>query len=514
MTTPSRDHRTDHAPSRASSVIRRATNRISAFLDRHFKLCTALLILVLCAWAIHVDLRQKMWVDELYTLHMSEQPTLADIVHATIEGADGAPPLYSMLVHCIRPWISSDSLAVCLPSTLGFLGMIVCLLAFCRRRLAAIYAFIAALVLFNSAIFYLTEGRCYGLVLCCATSALLAWQAAAEGRHRALAIPMLSLSLALMTALHYYSVFFLVPLLVAELVRWRRSGRPDWAIAATVVPVFLVLALHYPFIVTGMRFSKHYWATASWSNLAVLTVYPLMLAPVLFVTHAYLTERPWADRRPNLTPPEWAMMASLFIMPLLILVLSIYVTHSFVVRYTLWAMTGTAILSAALLSLGARGRSVAAVTVLGLLTAVSIVRAARVQRQGLLAGQPILNALQAMPSTEASSSEPILVADHHAFVELSYYAPQALEQRLIYPVDAELDLRYTNSDTSGLLMSALAHRSNLRIVPLNAVLRDHARFILAASASDYLPAHLATIGYRLRALGVSHLLYEVVAPSR
>jgi hypothetical protein len=249
MTTPSVANTAASNPSPFS----RTADRVSASLDRHFKLLSAILILVLLVWAIHVDLRQKMWVDELYTLHMATQPTLADIVHATIEGADGAPPLYSMIVHMIHPWIASDALAVCLPSTLGFLGMLICLLAFCRKRLAALYAFIAASLIFNSAIFYLTEGRCYGLVFFAAAGALLAWQAA-------------------------------------------------------------------------------------------------------------------------------------------------------------------------------------------------------------------------------------------------------------------LDLRYTNSDTAGLLMSALAHRSTLRIVPYDSVLRDHPRFLLAASASDYLPAHLATAGYRLRPLGVSHLLYEVVAP--
>jgi hypothetical protein len=508
MTTPSVANTAASNPSPFS----RTADRVSASLDRHFKLLSAILILVLLVWAIHVDLRQKMWVDELYTLHMATQPTLADIVHATIEGADGAPPLYSMIVHMIHPWIASDALAVCLPSTLGFLGMLICLLAFCRKRLAALYAFIAASLIFNSAIFYLTEGRCYGLVFFAAAGALLAWQAAIDGRRRVIAIPLLAVCLALMTALHYYSVFFLVPLFLAELLRWRRSGRPDLAIAAAVVPTFLVLAIHYPFIVTGMRFSKHYWATASWSNLAVLTVYPLMLMPVLFVTRSFLVSRPWTENRPTLKRPEWVMAVSLFLMPLVILVLSIYITHSFVVRYTLWAMTGTAILSAALLALGARGRHVAAVTVLALLAALSVVRAVRSPRPGLLAGQPILTALQAMPAAEASSSEPILVADHHAFMELSYYAPPALQQRLIYPVDAALDLRYTNSDTAGLLMSALAHRSTLRIVPYDSVLRDHPRFLLAASASDYLPAHLATAGYRLRPLGVSHLLYEVVAP--
>ena len=41
----------------------------------------------------------------------------------------------------------------------------------------------------------------------------------------ALTIPLLAVCLALMVALHYYAIFFLVPLFLAEMVRWRASGR-------------------------------------------------------------------------------------------------------------------------------------------------------------------------------------------------------------------------------------------------------------------------------------------------
>src|SRR5262249_56327486 len=72
---------------------------------------------------VAVDLRSRMWIDELYTLQMAQQASLGDIVRATLEGADGAPPLYAIIVHVILPVVRNEALAVRLPSTLGFCRM-------------------------------------------------------------------------------------------------------------------------------------------------------------------------------------------------------------------------------------------------------------------------------------------------------------------------------------------------------------------------------------------------------
>ena len=123
-----------------------------------------------------------------------------------------------MMVKTIMPVIGNEAAAVRLPSSLGYCGMILCLLAFCRQRLSAVYAWNAALLACNACLEYSTEGRGYGVVLGCAACALLCWQAAVDGRRRMLAVPLLALCVALMTAMHYYSIFFLVPLCLAELV--------------------------------------------------------------------------------------------------------------------------------------------------------------------------------------------------------------------------------------------------------------------------------------------------------
>jgi hypothetical protein len=62
----------------------------------------------------------------------------------------------------------------------------------------------------------------------------------------------------LMVALHYYSIFFLVPLVLAEVVRWRVSRKVDLVILGSMVPAVGILAVHYPLIAAGRRFLPHF----------------------------------------------------------------------------------------------------------------------------------------------------------------------------------------------------------------------------------------------------------------
>jgi hypothetical protein len=497
-----------------TNVFARVADEVNFALEKHFRLCAALLVMLLLVCAVVRGLRDKMWIDELYTLHMSRQASPGEIVKATLEGCDGAPPLYAMVVHSILPLVRHEALAVRLPSSLGFCGMVFCLLAFCRRRLPALYSLVAVLLACNACLEYSTEGRCYGLILCCAAGALLCWQAAADGRRRIVAIPLLAFCLTSMTALHYYSIFFLVPLFLAEMTRWWKSGKLDVAVLAAMAPALIVLGLHYPFIAAGrQQFQEHYWARASWGDMPAMYVYVMTFAPLglLAVCFSRMPRRRTASEA-GLTPPEWVASGALLLMPFCILVLSINITHVFVERYVLWAVTGIAVLVAAVLFVAARGRNAVGMSALGLLLAVLAIRESYslFERPDLIQGEAVFQKLAALPD----ASEPIVVADHHVFMELSYYAALPLRERLIYPVNRDLDLRYFGFDTGALLMSALSHRSKLHIVAYDAVLAAHRRFVLAAIQKDYLPGHLVTAGYRVVPIGSSMppLLYEVEAP--
>ena len=505
------------------SVFIRVSDAINAALERHFRSWTILFVVLFLAGAIAKDVRTPMWMDELFTLHIAQQAGAAEIVKATLEGSDSAPPLYAMIVRAILPVVKNEALAVRLPSTLGYCGMLLCLLAFCRRRLPAAYAMAAALLASDACLAYSIEGRSYGVVLGCAAGALLCWQSAIDGRRRTLAIPLFALCVALMTAMHYYSVFFLVPLFLAEMVRWRTSRKLDLSVLAAMAPALLVLGLHYPFIAAATMFQKHYWSPAAWRHIPefydayFVKILERCALPVGMLAVFWTTSYDRSAKQPGLVLPEWVATGALSLMPLCVVVLSKYTTHVFVSRYVLWAVPGFAILVAALLCRAARGRAVVGVSLLGLLVVlaamgeVGYLRHVR-ERPALREGEVVRQALTSLPD----GTEPIVVADSHVFMELSYYAEGRIRERLIYPVSRDLELRYLGRDTSSLVLTALSHRTKLHIVGYDAVVAAQPRFVLAALPNNYLLQELIKAGYRVVPIGSSipPVLYEVKAPGR
>jgi hypothetical protein len=501
------------------NALLRVSDKISAALERRLSLWTCLFVLLFLACAAWEDVHKLMWVDELFTLHAARQGSLAGVAEFS-RASDGVPPLYEMIVSAILPVVRSEALAVRLPSTLGFCFMIVCLVAFCRRRLPAIYSISAALLACDTCLPYSTEGRCYGLILGCAAGALLCWQYAVDGRHRALAIPLLGLCLALLPALHYYAVFFLVPLFLAETVRWRISGKPDWAIFAAMSTALVVLALHYSFIAAGSRYQKHFWSPAKWAHIPAFyndffwPILGICLIPFcLTVVLLSATDKAHAGAlHTGLAPAEWTAVAAFSLMPVFVVVASEYTTHVFVTRYVLWAVPGFAILAAALLWRAAGGQAIAGLSLAWLALSIIAIHEVRdVRRKPVLReSEAVHQALKSLPY----GTEPIVVADAHAFIELSYYSESRIRNRLVYPVSEELELRYIGSDTNSLLLPALRRYTDLNVVDYKTVAASYPRFVLATLSEDGLAWDLIRAGYRVVPIGSSPapLLFNVEAP--
>ena len=401
--------------------LQRIADGVHLALEKQPAKFAVLFAIVFLSCTIAIDLRSRMWIDELYTLQMARLTSSGDIVRATLEGADGAPPLYAILVHAILPVVRSEALAVRLPSTLGYCGMVIALMAFCQWRMPIVYAWSAALLVCNSALWYATAGRGYGLVLGFAAGALLCWQAA-DGRRATIAIPLLSIFLGAMTALHYYAVFFVIPLFLAELVRWRYSGRPNAGVLGALLAAPLVLGLHWPLIAATKQFQQHYWSPASWGNIPKLysSLFADLFVPPLVLLGLITNRQERAEATtPGLTRPEWMAASAFLAMPAVVFLLSRYTTGVYVARYTLWAEIGIAVLVTALVCVRARSNTVVGTALLTALMLLILGQHAYAlyQTPVLSASEGVLKELNSLQD----NSEPIVVADHHVFMELAYY---------------------------------------------------------------------------------------------
>ena len=489
-------------------------DRINASLEKHYWRWVSASTLIFFVLSIVRDLRTTMWFDELFTLYLAKLGSGQEI----IAFSDASPPLYPIIVQWLLPIIGNDALALRLPSTLGYCAMMVCLWAFCRRRLPAVFAFAATLLTFERGLYFATEGRAYGLVLGCAAGALLCWQMAAGGRRRAWALTLLAFCSALAVALHYYAIFLLVPLFLAELVRSRTFRKIDVGIAAAMVPAPLVLGLHYALFVAGQDYGTHFWAQPSLSAIAPFyerfLLPPLILGGFAFVA-ALLAGSSAPPRERSQTPTfplhEWTLIVALVLLPPVVIVVSMYTTHVFFERYILWAVIGFALLGAAILSAAVRGRPAVGIA----LIVVSTASMARLEIRPLIE-PPILRTAeglrQELDKTARDSPEPIVVANAHAFMELSYYLDSPLRERLAFPLSRELDLKYRGFDTDALTLGPLAQRGQISAKPYEDIVAENKRFLLAATQYDYLVQHLTQAGYRVTPIRETTMLYEVQAP--
>jgi hypothetical protein len=287
-----------------------------------------------------------------------------------------------------------------------------------------------------------------------------------------------------------------------------------------MVPAVLVLGAHYVLFVTSQDYGTHFWAQPSLGAIAPFyerfLLPPLILGGLAFFVVALLagfSAQRESTQKSTFQVHEWTALVALVLLPPVVIVVSMVTTHAFFERYLLWTVIGFSLLGAAGLSAAVRGRPAVGVAL------ISIAIAAMVRLEiGPVFGPPILPTAEGMrqelDTIASDGSEPIVVANAHAFMELSYYLSSPLRERLVFPLSRDLDLKYRGFDTDALTLGPLSRRAPIRVKAYDEILADNKSFLLAATKYDYLPQHLMAAGYRVTPLRDSTMLYEVQTPDR
>lgn len=516
---------------RASSSLAALSNRIS---DRNLQVLAVVLLAAIALAAFWYSNTALMWLDELHGYYALQLRSAKNIVRAFMDGLDNSPPLYLLICHVLKPVFGADAFCLRFPSTLGFCVACACMFVFLRRRLPPVYALLGVLCLAFAGM-YSIEGRPYGLTLGCISASLVAWQSAAEDRKRLLSIPSLFLLLALAIALHYWSIFILPALALAEVVRWRTAKRVDWALAIAVLLPACAILPNVPFLLAARRFLPHFWSKPYFpydSRLmfkGMFGLWPYSLAVLIPLAIWWL--RPWEAwqtagtelrTRPaslfgvrskgNVIPAhEWALLTALAAMPYALLLLAALTTRIFQDRYVLWTLFGAISFLVALVSTYLPSRPLAIGCAAALLAWTLLHWAAAFRHRGELR---LAEAPRQVLANVPAAPVPIVIADHRVYMELSRYAPPAARLRLTYLDQPQLELFYTESDTGSLLMSAVRKWTPLNVRDYCEFLDRHQPFLLLSDAEDWLPWQLSASGYRLAPinLGWHPVLYRVDAP--
>jgi hypothetical protein len=480
---------------------------VDVILERWFWPIVSALTALLFASLLMTDFRLKLWNDELIGVYVARSPGFSQIAAMTLAGADAMPPLYSVMVHSLLPFLPSEALAVRLPSTIGFCAMIIAIAGYARRRLPAAYAVIAGLLAAAMTIVFGSEGRSYGLILGFAAVSLLLWSLADEGRRRSVTLPLLAVCIAAMSALHYYTIFFPVCLVVAQLVRSRSEWRFDFLLAIVLLaPAAIVVAAYYPFIVAARPFMAHNWSTASISSIVssykFFLKWPVVLFAAAMLIATFISRFEGSPPRAGASVPARELTAIVLIAlaPIGVVAIIRVTTHVFTDRYILWSAVAIALLSAIVLRLFARQNPVIGVTLILVLIAGLAGREISGARQWsrLREADAVLALLSSLPNGD----EPIILADFHVFLELSYYAPAALRQRLIYPICPDLEVRYLGYDSDAIVMAGLKPWTSLNGVRCDKALEPGRDYIVAITPMAFLAWPVEEKGFTVTPLEI------------
>jgi hypothetical protein len=288
--------------------------------------------------------RRFVWFDELFTLDLAKARTIPALLQL-IRRFDFQPPAGYLLSRFSMELFGQSPFGLRFPSMLEFYVGSMALFFFARRKAGISYAAAALLILWSGTIFqYATEARPYALLMMSFSTLLLCWDIATTSEKRRLALWGAALSNLAMLSAHVLAPVSLLPFLAAELVRFSRTRKADFALwAALLVPaaamtVYIPLfrgygAIYFPSAYQASlgRIVFFYFGTIKVVSVALfLAVGAALIAPQV---------KPWIGSARGWRPEEMVLLGSILLNPILLNIVLMRRHGAFWDRYaiTTWA---------------------------------------------------------------------------------------------------------------------------------------------------------------------------------
>jgi hypothetical protein len=505
-------------------------------------------------WLLTASVK-PLWNDELFTLHVANQPLFGGLWDALESGIEQTPPGFYLLSRASMEIVGSGPVAMRVPAMLAVAAAMLCVYLFVARRLGRIAGVIAPLVLLTTQAYrYSYEARAYALVLAFVAGALLCWQSYTMDKRPRAALVGLALTGAAAVSCHYYALLALIPIALGEAVRTLREGHVDrrvWAaLAATPVPLLVFL----PLMASSMDFATVFWTVPYGTSLGGF--YPWLLPGIAFEVVVLLglavtvvalrrsrrTTTASTPTTPQLTLHELVAALGLALLPLVAVIIGELVTGAFTGRYAVPAVLGVAILIPAAIAYLFGSRAVPRIATAGIVVAIAfplmakdyhaatqwsasqnewlrLVRTATSGGDTTVAGLPLAQGSEATgSSSESDPVRTVVVAEPGAFTQLGAVAPPRLRKPLVYLADPDMALKVRGTDSIERSLIGLAPLADLDVRPFEPYIAEHDRFtVLAPSApswADWLMAELQASGWsaEVRAREGEHYLLDVQAP--
>ena len=486
---------TAFAPARFRSLLADLLLRFASRLEQRPAIACLALVLVYVPAVLAASHGKPLSHDELFTLYISRARNLHDLFR-DIRLIDLNPPLSYLLTRLSLRVVPAEALACRLPEMLAFLVAMLALFTFVRRRIGTLFGLLAAALLFSSLAGEIAIlARPYALLLAFFALALVSWQGAVDlrGRHRAVALLTLALSVTAMLLSHVFALLAWSALAAAELARGPRRRRAD---------TFIVLALTAP-LVAGLSYLpmlRNHAASSfppafqptgedifvfyfSHIDRELTTLWLTSVAILILLGRRYLR----GSSTFFFTFAEWTAVILTLALPAVQIALLMHAHGAFFPRYGVIACFGAAVLAAGFLAWWTARDLRAALlgTVIALLISGQIGLALRglpilLNRHPLRASEPFIEPCQVCAITNSiDPTLPIVDSSGLTFLEMDHRESAALLHRVYFLTNPAASMQFAHASIfEGMALEQMLFpiRANVETYPN--FLRQHTRFFV------------------------------------
>ena len=412
-----------------------------------------LVLVVYAAVSIRSAAASPLTYDQIYTVYLSQFHTPGQLWDWLSAGTDLNPPLNYLLTHLAFRSFGVSPLTARLPAMTAYGGAVLLTFVYLRLRHRSEAAgwFGGLALLACNLPFYAVIARAYALMVFWGTASLLLWYlahtAVSAGRRASAAIGLGGV-VAAGVYTHYYCVFVLVPISMAEITRLVTTGRFNKEVVLAVVAGTASAVGLLPLIQTARDFSSGFWRRPSWGDIELCYGNILLNAAIpLFVAAAaaYLVRRPDppreaepADRVAN------AAVVGFLVIPVAGLILAKLSTGAFDKRYVIMGYLGAVGVFGGLAARALKASRVATgIVVVALLGWWLLGAELRYRKR---ADEMRQFEQTVMVVREFAAGGPVVVIAPDLFLSIAYAEPN-LRGRLVYPADRRRAMELIRSDT-------------------------------------------------------------------
>jgi hypothetical protein len=447
---------------------------------------------------------KPFWLDELLTITIAGQASLAEMWKAIARGFDSAPPVFYLVERAALSLPLPKEVAARLPSILAFPFTAGCVFVYVRKRSGELIACLCVTLLLSTTLLhtFLIEARGYGLMIACVAFALVCYQRL-PGRTWTI---FLGISLFLAESFHYYAVFALIPFGLAEVTRSVLTRKIRWAVYSALACGILPLIAFWRFVSTMKTYYGEHLVFSHPPLAHVADFYGsyFLVDPAFGVALALaaVVAIVWAELSPGLSGttgirkedwPEGILLASLSLSPVVAFIL-VRTTHATLTsRHVVASIIGIVVGLACMLS-DVRSKIVVAAIVFVLFSLgfreYSFWRTGHHSVAGELSGLSVqsLAKIQAFIETGGHPELPVVYGPDLVFPQMAYYFPQ--NTRIVCLIDEEKEANVTGADSNARIIEALREFTPLRLANYSQFIAAHSEFLLYSEDSDWVLPYL------------------------